>query len=44
MLLVSTDENSTIKIIDFGLMVQLPRGATVVRDRDVVGTEGNLAH
>ena len=40
LLLVSQEENSSIKIIDFGLMVSFGSAAATFQDRDVVGTEG----
>lgn len=43
LLMMSNNENSDIKIIDFGLMVRLADGQSVYQDRDVVGTEGFFA-
>jgi calcium-dependent protein kinase len=44
LLLVSQEENSNIKIIDFGLMVSLGNGgSSVYTDRGVVGTDGFFA-
>ena len=40
LLMVSREENSRIKIIDFGLMVHVASGSSTFQDRDVVGTEG----
>lgn len=43
LLMMSNEENSSIKIIDFGLMVRLADGQSIFQDRDVVGTEGFFA-
>ncbi len=40
LLLVSNDDSSSIKVIDFGLMAQLYPGQSTFLGTELVGTEG----
>mmetsp|Transcript_2935 Transcript_2935/g.4448 ORF Transcript_2935/g.4448 Transcript_2935/m.4448 type:complete len:650 (+) Transcript_2935:131-2080(+) len=43
LMLVSENDDSAVKIIDFGLMVELPEGKQVYTSVDVMGTRGYVA-